>query len=89
MDEYTKFKWVPPVCYIAGWASAVHRTLPLPQAPAHIHTQFLLYFGFLRMIYLIACATIGLVKTIRLPRLLKGQYQTDNTYVWVIPTVNE
>lgn len=88
MDEYTKFKWVPPVCYIAGWLLLFTGPFLFPRL-LHIYTQFLLYFGFLRMIYLIACATIGLVKTIRLPRLLKGQYQTDNTYVWVIPTVNE
>lgn len=88
MDEYARFKWVPPTCFIVGWLLLFVGPFLFPKL-LNLYIQFLTYLGLARMIYLIICATIGLVKTLRLPKHMKGQYQTEYTYAWVVPTVNE
>lgn len=88
MNDYGKFKWVPPACYCAGWLMLIAGPYLFPRLLS-IYIYILIAIGVIRMIYLIICASIGLIKTIRLPIYRKDELKTDLVYTWVIPTVNE
>lgn len=88
MSEYSRFRWVPPVCFIVGFLMPIAGPFLFPRL-----LIFYLYlvggFGVLRGAYILLCAIIGLVSTIRLKTYHKEQFKTDHVYAWVIPTVNE
>lgn len=66
MDEDSRFRWVPPVCFITIWIILLTGPFLFPRLFC-IFISFMCYCSLLRGIYILICESYALVKTIRLP----------------------